>query len=245
MFVGLPNPNAITKLEKMSITIQNGKKAGKVIYVLYNPESYQQSRQIGLSSQPATSANMPVVQFKWGTSGVLNFQLFFDTMSAGAEVGGSAADKMKFFAANKLPSPLKLDVRKYTDKIFDLMLIDSAIHTPPLLKLEWASLQFKGYMMQCRQSFTKFNETGAPVRATLDCVFQEYVEPKKIPAIQPNESPDTTKYRTITQGDSLWALSAREYGQPDEWRAIADANGLDNPRRLRTGETLVLPGLDG
>ncbi len=244
MFIGLPNPNMIAKLEKMSITIQNGKKAGKVIYVLYNPESYQQSRQIGISSQPAPSANMPVVQFKWGTSGILSFQLFFDTMSSGAEIGGKMTDKLEFEANRLLPSAAKLDVRKYTNKIFDLMLIDASTHTPPILKLEWASLQFKGYMVQCKQTFTKFNETGAPVRATLDCVFQEYIEPKKIPAMQPNESPDTTKYRTVIQGDSLWALSAREYGQPDEWRAIADANGLNNPRRLRNGEMLVLPGLD-
>ena len=45
------------------------------------------------------------------------------------------------------------------------------------------------------------------------------------------------------QGDSLWALSAKEYGQPEQWRAIADANRLANPRQLRSGERLVLPAL--
>ena len=47
----------------------------------------------------------------------------------------------------------------------------------------------------------------------------------------------------MRQGDALWALSAREYGQPEQWRSIADANGLANPRLLRSGERLVLPAI--
>ena len=57
----------------------------------------------------------------------------------------------------------------------------------------------------------------------------------------PLNSPDTTKYHTVRQGDSLWALAAQEYGDAGQWRAIAEANGLANPRTLRTGETLVVP----
>ena len=60
---------------------------------------------------------------------------------------------------------------------------------------------------------------------------------------RPLESPDTTKYRTVHQGDSLWAMAAKEYGQPEQWRAIADANGLANPRALRSGERLVVPAI--
>ena len=89
----------------------------------------------------------------------------------------------------------------------------------------------------------RFGERGIPLRAWLDCVFQEYIPPKKAGLARPLESPDTTKYRTVRQGDSLWALAAREYGQPEQWRAIADANGLANPRLLRSGARLVLPAL--
>ena len=77
----------------------------------------------------------------------------------------------------------------------------------------------------------------------MDCTFQEYIAPDKVGVTRPLESPDTTKYRTVHQGDSLWALSAKEYGQPEQWRAIADANRLSNQRQLRSGERLVLPAL--
>ena len=47
MYVGIPNPNIVMPLEKMSITNLRTKKK---IYVLYNPESYQQSRQVSYAA---------------------------------------------------------------------------------------------------------------------------------------------------------------------------------------------------
>ena len=243
MYVGIPNPNIVMPLEKMSITNLRTKKK---IYVLYNPESYQQSRQVSYAANGGFATNMPVAQFTGGASEQLSFQLFFDSMSAGAEVGGSAIDKALFTANSLLPSAGKqIDVREYTEKIYTLMLIDPSLHVPPKLKLEWNSLQFTGFLIACTQRFTRFNESGMPVRATLDCTFQEYVEASKIASLKPNESPDTTKYRVVHQGDSLGALAAKEYGQAGNWRQIAQANGIDNPRKLRSGDMLALPSQDG
>ena len=124
-----------------------------------------------------------------------------------------------------------------------VMEIDPDKHVPPLLTLQWASLQFTGHLVSCKQEFVRFGEQGIPLRAWMDCVFQEFIAPKKATLPRPLESPDTTKYRTVYQGDALWALSAKEYGQPEQWRAIADANGLANPRLLRSGQRLVLPAI--
>ena len=97
--------------------------------------------------------------------------------------------------------------------------------------------------MSCQQKFTKFSESGAPVRAKLSVVFKQYLEPSKIAEMKPNESPDTAKYRTVHQGDSLWGFSGREYGQCAQWRVIARANEIDNPRLLDTGSLIRLPAL--
>ncbi len=170
-------------------------------------------------------------------------ELFFDSFNAAAEIGGSMGDKTKFTANSALPSPVKMDVRTYTSKIYDLMIIDSGTHVPPLLKIEWSSLQFEGHLVSCEQRFTKFSESGAPVRATLSVVFKQYIKPGKIAAMKPNESPDTAKYRTVHQGDSLWSFAGREYGQCGSWREIAKANAIDNPRLLNTGSLIRLPAL--
>jgi nucleoid-associated protein YgaU len=57
-------------------------------------------------------------------------------------------------------------------------------------------------------------------------------------------SPDTAKFRTVHQGDSLWAMSAKEYGECSSWRLIAAANGIENPRLLDSGSTLSLPAIE-
>ncbi len=48
----------------------------------------------------------------------------------------------------------------------------------------------------------------------------------------------------MVAGDSLPSLAWREYGNATQWRAIAEANGIDDPMRLRPGTELLLPLAD-
>ena len=48
----------------------------------------------------------------------------------------------------------------------------------------------------------------------------------------------------VVAGDSLPLLAWREYGDPTAWRAIAEANEIDDPMILPPGAELLLPGLD-
>ena len=241
MYVGIPNANIAMPLEKMKITNLD---TGKKITVLYNPESYVQMKQVSYGQTPLLGADTPIVQFQCGGPEMLSFELFFDSLSAGSEIGGDATDKLKFAGNSLLPSLANaIDVRDYTKKIFELTGLEAKVHRPPELKIEWSSLQFKGFLVSCVQRFVKFDEKGQPVRAILQCQFMEHRDIAQLFVKNPLESPDTTKYRTVRQGDSLWAFAAGEYGEASQWRQIADANGLINPRRLRSGDTLVLPAI--
>jgi hypothetical protein len=236
--IGLPNPNFAMPVAKMCITNMG---TGEKIYVLYNPESYVQERSVRYSDESGLSTNTPTMQFVHGMGENLTMELFFDTFSAAGEAGGTMGEKLKLSATSIKPSAMKTDVREYTSKIYSLMVIDKSKHVPPLLKVEWGSLIFKGHLVSCSQRFTKFNEFGKPVRAVLNVTFRQYLKQSEAAAMSPNESPDTAKYRLVRQGDSLWALSAREYGVCSEWRLIARANGLHNPRLLNTGDMLRVP----
>lgn len=241
MHVGLNNINLGCPVAKLKI---KDLSRGKSFTVLYNPQTYTIQRGVRYSEQAGLDTNAPSVQFINGSAETLQMELFFDTFSAGAEVGGSMLDKAKFAGNSLLPSPGKqLDVRKYTSQIYDLMLIVPHEHVPPLLKLEWSSLQFQGHLVACKQSFTKFNELGMPVRAKLECTFRQYLKPSEIAKLEPVGSPDTAKFRTVSEGDSLWALAAKEYGQSGLWREIAAANGIENPRLLESGAVLRIPAL--
>ena len=242
MYIGIPNPNAVVPLEKMTITPE----IDPSFEVLYNPESYTQSRQVQYRPSEGFSIEQPSVQFVMGGSELLSFSLFFDTMSSGSEVGGGLTEKAKFAGNSLLPAIGKqLDVRKYTEKVTNLLLVHPDLHRPQGVVLAWSSLSFFGYLVACQQRFVKFNERGMPVRATLDCTFLEAVSPlaAKLGSGAVLNSPDTTKFHTVTQGESLWSMSVEAYGQPEQWRLIADANDIDHPRRLRSGEILRMPAL--
>ena len=246
MYVGIPNPNVLIPLEKMTIRNLDTKQPDKkVIRVLYNPQTYTQMRNVSYSQFNPVGSSGSVVQFRAEMGEVLYFELFFDSLSAGMEVGGTVVDRAAFAANSLLPSLAnQIDVRQYTQKVYELQEIEPTVHRPPRLKVEWASLQFQGYLSSCQQQFLKFDENGKPVRAKLTCQFIESLYLDKKLGIAPLESPDTTKYHRVRQGDSLWALSAVEYGQCSQWRVIAEANGMTNPRLLRTGDLIGLPALD-
>ena len=241
MFVGIPNPNILIPVEKMRITNLDEDES---IDVLYNPQTYTRQKTVNYKELPHLGADAPVVQFAGGGMESLSFELFFDSVSAGSEVGGEFGDRMKFAGNSLLPTIAgQIDVREYTRKVTGLMYVIDDLHRPPELKVEWASLQFKGFLASCEERFVRFDERGRPVRAFLNCTFIEHRDVEKLYVANPLNSPDTTKYHTVRQGDSLWSLAAEEYGDPGQWRVIAEANGLSNPRRLRSGEILVVPAL--
>ena len=49
----------------------------------------------------------------------------------------------------------------------------------------------------------------------------------------------------VKDGDSLPSIAYEAYGDATVWRAIADANGIENPIHLRRGRSLSLPKLEG
>jgi len=49
---------------------------------------------------------------------------------------------------------------------------------------------------------------------------------------------------TVKDGDSLPSIAYQAYGDATVWRAIAEANDIENPLHIRRGRSLSLPKLD-
>ncbi len=60
----------------------------------------------------------------------------------------------------------------------------------------------------------------------------------------PRSSPDRLKCRFVKDGDSLWQLADNAYGDPAQWRLIAEANDIDDPMELQTGREIAIPILE-
>ena len=86
---------------------------------------------------------------------------------------------------------------------------------------------------------------GTPVRATVQLTLQEV--PRETAKNQRKGQNPTSvargarKARMIQPGDTLDWIASDELGDPNAWRILADANGIEDPRRLRAGQVLLIP----
>jgi nucleoid-associated protein YgaU len=70
------------------------------------------------------------------------------------------------------------------------------------------------------------------------------------PSLQPS-MPDAPSARmpagepiqeyVVEEGDTLTGIAAELLGSEAEWQRIADANGIDDPAKLRAGQRLAIP----
>ena len=161
----------------------------------------------------------PPVQFTMGERKRLSMELFFDT------------------------SEEKTDVRDYTTKIEELMLVNAQEHRPPILRFSWGSLSFDCVLEDLVQRFTLFSNDGTPLRAICKVVFKEYATAATQLSNTRRESADHTKRMALREGETLSSLAAREYNDSSKWRVIADANNIDDPENISAGTIVELPPL--
>lgn len=216
-------------------------ETGESVTVLFNPDEYTIERSVSYASHAVPGLDIPIAQFVNGSADVLRMSLFFDTFAA--PEAGDAMTKLQLTLTSSMPENLKVDVRKYTQKVYGMMAVKGDLHAPPLVTFEWGSLSFEGYITQVSQRFTKFTYEGIPVRAVLDVTFQSAKSTDAQLREMPRNSPDRTKYKVLKEGDRLFTMAHEEYGSCGMWRMIAKENGIENPRQLRSGRTIRIPAL--
>ncbi|MFD7135580.1 LysM peptidoglycan-binding domain-containing protein [Streptomyces sp. NPDC059894] len=118
--------------------------------------------------------------------------------------------------------------------------------SPPWVIFQWGSFstaRFTAYVRSVEVSYSLFGTTGMPIRATCQVSLHEI--PSKTKGQNPTSGALTARrVHRVVAGDSLQSLAWREYGDANVWRAIAETNGIDDPRHLPTGTELVLPAAE-
>jgi hypothetical protein len=234
-----------SSLEKLKITpmLLKEKRLERQtpIQVLFNPESYTINKSVswnplgttqekGKKNVTSSQFNAPIVEFDGGGSRDLTLKLFFDVTVP--------------LLRNGRPVVIE-DVRLLSDQIVALTRIheNQSKPAPPVCEISWgkalksSDFPFIGVITSLNQEFTQFSRKGKPVRAMLTATFLEFFDPevdlrKPKPAL-------TTK---VTHGGvSLGSMAADVFHNPKHWRIIAEANKIDNPRRLEVGKRLIIP----
>lgn len=207
-------------LVKAQITVE---QTGERIDVLFNPEEYTVNKDNNFASQAIPGLSGPLLQFVHGNMRTLEMELFFDTYDT--------------------PEASKQDVRSLTNKITGLLAINPDLHAPPVLQIAWSSLQFRGVLARASQKFIMFADDGTPVRARVNVTFNEFIDAEREAREISRQTADFSKVYVVSQGETLSGIAARVYESPLLWRPIAVANGIDDPRSVETGQSLLIPAL--
>jgi hypothetical protein len=210
----------------------------EAIFFQFNPGELSFQKNVQHAEIAIPGLDSPLLQFVRGQAETLALDLFFDSTEDGIGVVAKS-------------------ITERTDMIYSLVKIDPNTHAPPVCYFSWNS-EFPGFRISkqldgqqrsafwfvadsVKHKYTMFNPLGVPLRATVTVSMKEYKSLEQQLSQLKLNSPDRTQVRVVQSGDTLQSIAADHYRRPAEWRLIASANNLDDPRRLAPGAFLTLP----
>jgi nucleoid-associated protein YgaU len=221
------------KLEKASLTLYDpapanggskpGGKRGAIAFQ-FNPKEVTIAKTANWKRNPATLAKKAgPAQFVGAEPCKLTVEMFFD---ATGSQDGSVVQAVEQLFTCCVPTDEGLGQKK---------------PAPPIVVMHWGAISsFPAFVTSVSAKYTLFNGEGLPIRALVSVAMEEMPgEPfRQNPT---SGSADVRRVHRTVAGDTLASVAFAEYGDPTQWRALAAYNGIDDPQRVRTGTTLLLP----
>jgi hypothetical protein len=201
---------------------------------LFNPKDYTITKNSAWEAKSVAGVTAGKPQYGGGSPRELELQLLFDASLLGE---GKA-------------------VREATDRLFKMMGASQGqgagaggkknTKRPPKVTFVWGRfISFQAFAKTLRVQFQLFSADGEPLRADVKLTLVEAAA-GETKGQNPTTRADDGSLggHVVREGDTLQAIANRAYGDPTRWRAIAEANGIDDPMVLRRGATLALPRID-
>lgn len=194
----------------------------------FNPSTLELSKSTEWRRTPSRMAGQSALpEFVGSGPRTLSLEVFLDATATHDNSVEQAVEKLMKAC---VPTPASLGRKKPAS---------------PWVRFEWGTARttsFDGVLSSLSVSYKLFDVDGKPLRATCSLSIEEAsVDPA---GQNPTSGARTARStHTVVAGDSLAMLAWREYGDATAWRAIAEANGIDDPMALRPGSELVVPGI--
>ncbi len=220
------------KLYELQKDFVHVKKGGMQVDIQFNPETLKLSySNQSSSSNTDTVSNTKLKQFVGGGTTKLSLQLWFDVTVP--------LPKSKEGAK---------DVRQLTEDVIFFITVPEGQKppVPPGVCFAWGSFLFKGVVESLEESLEFFSQDGIPLRASISLSLSGQKPLRKTPrtaggsdaqAGPGSGTPGTVPLSSAPMGVTLQSLAA---SAGLDWRAIADANNIENPRLLPPGQSLNL-----
>ena len=230
----MPEPTNLLKAELREISwddqqqVQEGDPE-KTVQVQFNPETLK----VNFSNQKAGGDQRggSAVQFVGAGSTKLTLDLWFD-VTVPLPDGSMQPDG---------------DVRKLTQKVTYFITPtkvpgEEDKWIPPGVRFIWGTFLFDGVMDSLNENLEYFSEEGKPLRAGISISLskqeiQFQFGNQTPPGNGGENAPGTQPMQPARAGDSVQDMASRA-GKPDDWKAVAAANNIENPRQIAAGALL-------
>ena len=206
----------------------NADTGAEVVECHFNPNDFTVTRSNQWQSRRTSGSGLPDTTFGGMGARSMQMSLVFDTFEDRSDVTQATGRLAQLMEVPSVRSPSGRAAR------------------PPHVEFGWGNFRsFRGVITQMSQKFTLFTSEGTPVRATVQLTLQEV--PREAAKNQTKGQNPTSvargarKARVVQLGDTIDWIAADELGDPTAWRILADVNGIDDPRRLRPGQVLLIP----
>jgi hypothetical protein len=206
---------------------------GPSITCFFNPTTYTISKSNNYGPKTSPGRSMPKMQYTGGNPRELAFDLLLDNGEGARDI---QSDVEALFKAMETP-PVSAGGGSRTQR------------EPPRITFRWGGTNsFVAGLKSLSAQYQRFDTTGTPTRIQLKVSLIQ-LEPASGKSGYGNgqgQNPTTRalparSIRVVRDGDSLQSLAYAAYGDATAWRAIAAANGIDDPLSLRSGMRLAIP----
>jgi nucleoid-associated protein YgaU len=201
-------------------------EGGGKLECLFNPKDFSVTKSNSWETKATPGESAPEPTFGGGQPRELSLQLLFDASLLKPKVSVKAITGQLFDAMNAPKSSGKNKAR------------------PPKLTFGWGDFQFQGVAKSLTVQYQLFSADGEPIRADVKLALVQWDVKGPKGQNPTTRSSGALGTHVVRDGDSLPSIAYRVYGDPTQWRAIATANGIDDPLRLRSGRALSVPSLD-
>ena len=200
-----------------------GRKMGAVIdtiFFSFNPKELSIQRSAEWKDTSTKKPQPP--EYNGAKGGNVSVEMFLD-----ASEGGEVKTTVDKLLGAVLPA-------KGTD--------DKQKPVAPYVALGWGKVTYVpcAVVDSVSAKYTRFDANGRAIRAVVTVTLKE-VFPGLVRQNPTSGATGAQSSHVLLAGDTLASVANSEYGSPNGWRAIADANRIDDPFRVRPGSRLLIP----
>jgi nucleoid-associated protein YgaU len=223
-------PPAGRQIATLTIFEAGGGAQKAKIEFQFNPSDYRITKGANYNRTPNKSTEASNAEFTGATARTMSIRMLLVALNAQGDSDAGQADKIKDDVEQLFACCAPTDQSK-----------NSGAPSAPQVQFQWGQVVgFKAVVTTLTADYQAFLSDGRPSRVEVSLEMQEVTPPT------PGQNPTSgglaaLRTRTMVDGDTLASIAFGEYRSPNMWRALAVANGIDDPMRVRPGTTLLVP----